>query len=132
MTMYNRIEWTSLPEAPPLERRAEGCHVELFEDGQHVSRPHVDIGRVVLNWPKDKMKEQGAEGAITTLKMAACEKGAFLIKDMRALTTGRDGGLVYEATFATLLGEDGAPLNLIRGDAGIAPETGATPPPATP
>lgn len=128
LTTYNRVDWSLLPEAPPVERRAEGCHVDLFEDGQEVTRPHRDLGRAVLNWPQDKLKEQGPEGAIATLKTAACERGAFIIKDLRALTTGREAGLVYEATFATLLGDDGEPLNLIRPDAGpAAGDAGAAP-----
>ena len=49
--------------------------------------------------------------AIKTLKASACEQGAFMIEGMRALPDG-DGGMVYEADLATLLGDDGKPVNL--------------------
>jgi hypothetical protein len=119
LTTYNPYRWTPKLEAPPVEPRPDGCHVDVFEDGERVPRPHTDIGTVVLEWPQSKIKEQGPEGAIKTLKSAACETGAFIIKDMRALPAGING-LVYEATLATLLGDDGQPLNLRRPDAGPA------------
>ena len=119
ITAYNRVQWTVLAGAPAVEPRAEGCHVAVFEDGQKVDRPHAELGRFVMDFPRSKLKEQGPEGAILTLKTAACENGAFIIKDLRALSTGAvDKGLVYEGTFATLLGDDGQPLNLRRTDAG--------------
>lgn len=123
LTTYNRPKFTPVDGAPLVEPRPEGCHVDVFEDGSKVPRPHKDLGRVVLEWPTSKLKEQGAEGAIRTLQASACEKGAFLVKDVRGLSMGAvDSGLVYEGTFATLLGEDGEPLNARRPDAGpIAP-----------
>jgi hypothetical protein len=110
ITTYNRPKVTPKDGAPLLEERPAGCHVDVFEEGQKVTRPHLETGFIVLNWPKEKIKEQGPEGAMTTLKAAACEHGAFLIKDFRALSTGADGGLVYEGTLATLV-ENGRPIN---------------------
>ena len=130
LTAYNRYKWTPLNGAPAVEPRAEGCHVDVFEDGQKVDRPHVDIGSIVMEFPQSKLKEQGPEGAIKTLQAAACENGAFIIKDLRALSTGAvDKGLVYEGTLATLLGDDGQPLNLRRSDAGPAAAAVADPAP---
>ncbi len=96
--------------APALEARPGGCHVDIFEDGQKVTRPHVDIGRIVLDWPRDKLKEQGPDGAMKTLREAACENGAFLITNLRGLPTA-DQGIVYDGTLATLVGADGKPVN---------------------
>jgi hypothetical protein len=123
LTTYNRPKFTAIDGAPAVEPRPDGCHVDVFEDGSKVDRKHAELGRVVLDWPQAKLKEQGPEGAINTLKAAACENGAFLVKDVRALSTGAvESGLVYEGTFATLLGDDGLPLNARRADAGpIAP-----------
>jgi hypothetical protein len=123
LTTYNRPKFTAQDGAPAVEPRPEGCHVDVFDDGTKVDRPHKELGRVVLDWPQSKLKEQGPEGAYRTLKASACENGAFIVKDVRALSTGAvESGLVYEATLATLLGEDGEPLNARRPDAGpIAP-----------
>lgn len=135
ITSYNRYKWTALAEAPPVEPRPEGCHVDVFEDGQKVTRPHADLGAIVLEWPQQKLDEQGPEGAITTLKAAACEQGAFIIKDLRALPRGPKEGLVYDATLATLLDENGRPLNLkvpkepAAGTADGTPDAGPTPSP---
>lgn len=123
LTTYNRPKYTPIDGAPAVEPRPEGCHVDVFEDGSKVARPHADLGRIVLDWPHAKLKEQGPEGAINTMKTSACENGAFLVKDVRALSTGAvESGLVYEGTLATLLGDDGQPLNARKSDAGpIAP-----------
>ena len=123
LSTYNRPKFTPTDGAPLVEARPEGCHVDVFEDGAKVNRPHAEIGRVVLEWPTSKVKEQGVEGAYKTLQAYACENGAFIVKDVRALSMGAvDSGLVYEGTFATLLGDDGLPLNARRADAGpIAP-----------
>jgi len=110
ITTYNKPKFVAREGIPLLDRRADGCNVDVFEDGTKVTRDHLDIGSIVLEWPQSKLKEQGPEGAITTLKAAACEQGAFIIKDMRALSTGIDAGLVYEATLATLV-ENGRPIN---------------------
>lgn len=126
LTAYNRYQWKPLAGAPVVEPRPEGCHVDVFDDGQKVDRPHVELGRIVMEFPQAKLKEQGAAGAIKTLQAAACENGAFLIKDLRALSTGAvNAGLVYEGTLATLLGEDGQPMNLRRTDAGPPPDPAA-------
>lgn len=139
ITAINNAKLKPIEGAPEVEKRADGCHVEVFQDGEAVTRPHADLGTVELDWPKKKIEEQGPEGAINTLKAFACEKGAFVIKDLRALAMGVGEGMIYEATFATLLGEDGKPLNPKGSkpeaavDAGPAPTDPAptsTPPPA--
>jgi hypothetical protein len=111
ITAYNPVKVTPDAKAPLVDPRPGGCNVDVFEDGQKDPRKSVVIGRIVLNWPSDKIKEQGPEGAIKTLKASACEQGAFMIEGMRALPDG-DGGMVYEADLATLLGDDGKPVNL--------------------
>ena len=116
LTTYNQCKITPLADAPAVETRPGGCNVDVFEDGQKGARKHVDLGHIVLEWPLAKIKEQGPDGAMKTLRAAACESGAFLITDLRALTTG-DGGLVYEGELATLLGDDGKPVNLKKVDA---------------
>ena len=113
LTTYNGLKLTPEPDAPAVEARPGGCNVEVFESGQKPDRKHVDIARVVLEWSRHQVTEQGADGAMKTLKEAACQNGAFFITDLRALTTGAvEGGMVYEATFATLIGDDGKPVNL--------------------
>jgi hypothetical protein len=124
ITTYNRPKITMKDGVPQLEKRPDGCHVDVFEEGQKVPREHLDIGSIVLEWPSAKIKEQGPEGAINTLKAAACEHGAFIVKDLRALSTAEDfgGGLIYEATLATLV-ENGHPINEKKlADAGTTPE----------
>lgn len=113
LTTRNRPAITPRAEVPALEGRAPGCNIEMLEDGTPPTRPHLDIADVVLEWPRDKVAQQGPAAAIETLKQAGCEHGAFIVHGIRALTTGSvDSGLVYEATFATLLGDDGKPVNL--------------------
>ncbi len=139
ITAYNRPTLTPRDDAPEVEQRGDGCHVDVFQDGEPVPRPHLDLGAVELDWPQKKIEEQGPEGAIATLKAFACEKGAFIIKDLRALAKGVGEGMIYQATFATLLGDDGKPLNGKgrtsspgTADAGPAatPATGGAPPPS--
>jgi hypothetical protein len=110
LTGYNRPKVTLLDGAPAVAPRPGGCNVEIVEDGKQVGRPSAPIGHIVLDWPNDKVKEQGPDGAIKTLREAACEAGAFFVLNMRGLPTA-DGGLVYEADLATLVGDDGKPIN---------------------
>ena len=132
MSTYNNARLKPKDGAPEVEPRGGGCNVEIYEDGQPVTKPHQDLRTVELDWPQAKIEEQGPEGALKTLKELACEKGAFLILDLRALTLGVGEGMMYEATFATLLGDDGKPLNL-KGAKGAPPDAGvATPDPAPP
>ena len=127
LTTYNQYRFTASPDAPAVEARPAGCNVDIFEDGQKVKRKHQLLGHIVLEWSNGKIHEQGPEGAMKTLRAAACECGAFMLVDMRALTTG-DGGLVYEADLATLLNDDGTPVNKK-----VPKETAAavTPPPTS-
>lgn len=122
ITTYNSVKLRPRDDAPAVEKRADGCHVDIFQDGEPVSRPHADLGAVELDWPLKKLQEQGPEGAIATLKAFACEKGAFIIKDLRALPMGVGEGMIYEGTLATLLGPDGRPLN--PKGASVAPDAG--------
>lgn len=132
ITTYNKPKLTLLEGAPAVEQRADGCHVDVYQDGEEVPRPHAVLGSVELDWPQKKIEEQGPEGAISTLKAYACENGAFLIKDLRALSMGVGEGMIYEGTFATLLDDSGKPLNAkgapVAADAGPASETTAPAP----
>lgn len=128
ITTFNRPKLTPKEGAPEVERRSDGCHVDVFQDGEQVPRPHAELGTVALDWPQKKIEDQGPEGAMVTLKAFACERGAFVIKDLRALTMGVGEGMIYEATFATLLDEQGKPLNAkvaVQPDAGSAGSNGA-------
>lgn len=132
ITTYNKPKLTLKEDAPAVDKRADGCHVDIYQDGETVPRAHADLGAVVLDWPQKKIEEQGPEGAIATLKAFACESGAFLVKDLRALAMGVGEGMIYEGTFATLLDESGKPLNAtVAVDAGV-PADGAAPAPAPP
>lgn len=137
ITAYNDARITRKEGAPEVERRPDGCHVDVLQDGERLERPHAEIGSVVLDWPRKKIEEQGPEGAINTLKAFACEKGAFVVKDLRALPMGVGEGMIYEGTLATFLGDDGKPLNAkgapAAADAGPAPvEPAAAPSPSAP
>jgi hypothetical protein len=113
LTTRNRPTIAARADVPPLEGRAPGCNIEMLEDGTPPTRPHLDIADVTLEWPRDKVADQGPAAAMETLKQAGCENGAFIVHGIRALTTGSvESGLIYEATFATLLGDDGKPVNL--------------------
>ncbi|MCC7071346.1 MAG: hypothetical protein IT383_08485 [Deltaproteobacteria bacterium] len=130
LTTVNKPKLIASASAPAVDKRADGCHVDVYQDGEEVQRPHAVIGTVALDWPQKKIEEQGPEGAIATLKAFACENGAFLIKDLRALAMGVGEGMIYEGTFATLLDDKGKPINAKGvppgGDAG--PPTEAVPP----
>jgi hypothetical protein len=110
LTTYNQYRYSADLDAPAVETRPAGCNVDIVEDGQKVTRKVKKLGHIVLDWPNGKIKEQGPDGALKTLRAAACENGAFMITQMRALPTA-DGGLVYEADLVTLLGDDGTPVN---------------------
>ena len=119
LTAYNRYRWTALEGAPMVEPRAAGCHVDVFDDGQWVDRPHIELGHIVMEFSRSQLHEQGQARALETLRSAACEHGAFVIKDVRALPMGSlQRGLVYQATLATLVDADGQPINPWRADAG--------------
>lgn len=111
LTLVNRPKVVLRADAPLLEPRATNCNVEIVEEGQRLTRPHLDFGDVVLEWPRDRVAQQGAEVAMRTLRETACENGAFFVHNVRALTTG-EAGFVYEGTLATLLDDAGRPLNL--------------------
>lgn len=111
ITTFNKPKLTPAEGAPEVLRRADGCNVDVYQDGEAVPRKHADLGAVELDWPQKKIEEQGPEGAIATLKAFACEKGAFVVKDLRVLAMGVGEGMIYQATFATLLDDDGRPLN---------------------
>ena len=112
LTLVNRPKVTLRPEAPAVDARAGGCNVQVFEDGTAFTAPHLDIADVTLEWPRDKIAASGPDGALKTLRESACEQGAFVIYDLRALTNGYiEAGMIYEATFATLLDANGKPLN---------------------
>jgi hypothetical protein len=124
LTLFNGVVFEPLPDAPVLEARPEGCIVEVVEDGTTSQRKARVIGRVKLDWSREQMQTQGAAGALKTLRAAACERGAHLVLDMRALPKTPDPGVVYEADLAVLLNDDGEPL--------VASKLGPKPSPAAP
>jgi hypothetical protein len=126
LTAMNRPKIVPRAEVPALEPRPLDCRLDVTE--QKETRPHLDIADVTLDWPKSRMDQQGPEGAMNTIRAAACEQGAFVVHDLRAIAIGSiDQGLVYEATLATLLDDNGKPLNLKRDSPalkGNAPDAG--------
>jgi len=109
-TLVNPVAFTSEPGAPTLEPRPDGCSVDISDENGPPPRPHRVIGRLELSWSPDRIKEQGAEGALKTLRTAACEHGGHLVLNMRALPRGFNEGVLYEADLAVLLDEKGEML----------------------
>lgn len=109
-TLVNPVSFTSEPDAPILEPRPDGCSVEISDENGPPARPHKVIGRLELSWSATRIKEQGAEGALKTLRTAACEHGGHYVLNMRALPRGFNEGVMYEADLAVLLDEKGEML----------------------
>lgn len=138
-TLVNPVTFTSEPGAPTLEPRPDGCSVEISDENGPPPRPHRLIGRLELSWSPDRIKEQGAEGALKTLRTAACEHGGHYVLNMRALPRGFNEGVLYEADLAVLLDENGdmligaatATSSSSAGVTGTSVDT-ATPTPTTP
>jgi hypothetical protein len=131
LTTFNRPKVVMKPDAPALEARPENCHVDVLEGP--LDRPHLDFADITLDWPRSRIDQQGAEGAMATLRASACEQGAFVVHDMRGLVLGTmDQGMVYEGTLATLLGDDGKPLNLKPAPNAPAADAGPAPVAAAP
>ena len=121
LTALNPVRFTPVMDAPVLAERAEGCAVEIIEQGQTLARPHRVIGHVVLEWSGEQQRDQGLQGAQKTLRQAVCERGAHFIVDFRALPRGFGSGVLYEGDIAVLLDDalDDAPASAIEpSDAG--------------
>ncbi len=136
-TLVNPVVFISAADAPLLEARPEGCTVEITDENGPPPRPHRVIGRLELSWSADRIKEQGAEGALKTLRTAACEHGGHYVTNMRALPRGFNEGVLYEADLAVLLDEKGELLigaaTATSSSTGGLGETATTPAaPATP
>lgn len=102
------VKFEPLPDAPVLEPRPEGCHVDIHERGKPVTRPHKVVGTLVLEASRDQVQAEGGAGVTERMKTAACTYGIFIVKDIKAYpNAGVQGGVVYEAEAAVLLDENG-------------------------
>jgi hypothetical protein len=110
ITTVNPVRFTRETGAPTLPSRADNCPVDIVDDGTKFTRPHKLIGHVVLEWSATQMKDQGPDYALRTLRSAACEQGAHVVINMRALPRGFNEGMIYEGDLAVLLDENGDPL----------------------
>ena len=110
ITTVNSVKYERFTGAPVLQARGEGCSVDIVDDGTKFDRPHKEMGSVVLEWSATQMREQGPDYAMKTLRTAACEEGAHVVLNMRALPRGFNEGMVFEGVLAVLLDENGEPL----------------------
>ncbi len=110
ITTVNPVLFTRETGAPTLSSRADNCPVDVIDDGTRFDRPHKLLGHVVLEWSASQLKDQGADKALRTLMNAACDVGAHVVINMRALPRGFNEGMIYEGDLAVLLDEKGDPL----------------------
>ncbi len=110
ITTVNPVTFKRETGAPTLPERADGCAVEIYEDGQTPERAHKILGRAELSWSATQMKEQGPEYAMKTLRTAVCENGGHYLVNMRALPRGFNEGMLYEGDVAVLVDEQGEPI----------------------
>ncbi len=146
ITTVNPVSFTRDTGAPTVEPRADNCPVDVIDDGTRYTRPHKVLGHIVLEWSANQVREQGPDYALRTLKSAACEQGAHVVLNMRALPRGFQEGMLYEGDIAVLLDDNG---EILQGhatgtsvshsgrddeDAGVAtvPTAAATPAPTAP
>ncbi len=106
-TTVSNADYTAASDAPLLERRPDGCHVEIYEEGKDVPVKHQVIGHVVLEKGKADLRG-GPDSGYGSLRAVACEHGAFIVRDVRALPTAN--GFVFEGDLAVLLDEQGRPV----------------------
>lgn len=139
ITTVNPVVFSRETGAPTVPARADGCSVDVVDDGAKFDRPHKLLGHVVLEWSASQMKDQGPDYALKTLKSAACEQGAHVVLNMRALPRGFNEGMIYEGDLAVLLDEKGDPLQgkatgtaASHGGADDPPTTTTTTPTTTP
>jgi hypothetical protein len=107
LATINGVVYEPLPDAPVVAPRAEGCAIEVVEDGSTASRTNRTIGHIRMEWSTDQMRTQGHDGALKSLKAEACERGAHLVLGLRVLPRAPDPGAVYDADLAVLLDESG-------------------------
>jgi hypothetical protein len=110
LATWNGVVFEPSPEAPVVVPRAEGCAVDVVADGDTPTRPFRQIGTVRLRWSPEQMRLQGYDGAVKSLKVEACERGAHLIVGLRALPMTPHPGSLFDADFAVWLDENGQPL----------------------
>jgi len=126
LTLVNPVTFTREHGAPTLPARADNCPVEIYDEGQAFEKAHKLLGHVVLEWSATQFKEQGADTALRTLKNAACDVGAHVVINMRALPRGFNEGMIYEGDLVALLDDKDDPL---RGKAtGTVESHGGIPP----
>jgi hypothetical protein len=119
------VKWEPRPDAPDLPARGDGCYVEVFELGREPERPYLVVGTLVLELSGDDLRSGGGQSVAKRFKEAACERGVFLVKDVKGYPNTVTGGVLYEAKAAVLLDENGQPI-LARSQQG-APEEGPPP-----
>lgn len=110
ITTVNPVTYVRDTGAPTVPARADGCAVDIVKDGAVFDRPHKVLGHLSLEWSQSRIESQGAEGALRTLKSAACEEGAHVVLNMRALPRGFKEGMLYEGDLAVLLDDNGDPM----------------------
>ena len=108
--LFRSVVYEPAADAPVVEPRAEGCAVEIVQDGLTSSRASQTLGHIRMEWSTEQMRTQGHDGAVKSLKAAACERGAHLVLGLRVLPRTPDPGAVYDADLAVLIDEAGKPL----------------------
>lgn len=103
----SNVRFEPAPDAPALRPRPEGCHVDIHELGNEVTRPHKVVGSLVLEASQDELRDVGGQGISDRLRAAACANGAFIVKDLKAYPNSVTGGVLYEAKAAVILDERG-------------------------
>jgi hypothetical protein len=107
LATLNGVIYEPAADAPVVAPRAEGCAVEIVEHGTTSSRANHTLGHIRMEWSTEQMRTQGHDGALKSLKAAACERGAHLVLGLRVLPRTPDPGVVYDADLAVLLDETG-------------------------
>ncbi len=123
LATLNGVVFEPAADAPVVEPRADGCSVEIFEDGGPPARPNKKIGHLQMVWSPEQMSTQGHDGALKSLASAACVRGAHLVLGLRVLPRTPDPGVVYDGDLAVLLDDNGQPYK---------PKSMATPPTPAP
>lgn len=127
--LRGQAKFEPLPDAPPLTPRANNCHVEVLELGKTFSRDHQVVGTLLMELSRDDLASEGGRGVTERLRAAACERGLYVVRDIKAYPNVATGAVLYEAKGAVLLDDEGRPIGsaaLVVDDAGIAAD-GAMP-----
>lgn len=132
-TTVNPVKVERLIGAPVLEPRAEGCSVDIVEEGTAYAKASREVGTVSLAWSTAQMREQGQAYAYKTLSTATCEAGAHAVLHLRALPRAFNEGMLFEGVLVVLLDSKGEPLvGRATGTAQSGPGLGSSVPDAGP